>query len=136
MANYKKIADVTTVTETTENMNVLIEDNGLLKKISATKIGGGNSGGGNGAFIITTDSGYSEIQANMDCATLEEALSGGNPVIGAVVTINGGTNYTYDFINSIELGDGEMTMTTSGGLTVRYNTWSDSPTIEGGSYGG
>jgi hypothetical protein len=135
MANYKKIADVTTVTETTENMNVLIEDNGLLKKISATKVGGGNNGGGNNVFIITTDSGHSDAQTNMDFATLEEAYYSGNPIIGVVITENGVT-WNYDFINSIQWGDGEMTMTTSSGLTVRYNSWNNYPTFEGGSYGG
>ena len=43
MATYKKIVDVETVAEATENMNMLIEDAGSLKKISMENVGGGNS---------------------------------------------------------------------------------------------
>ena len=43
MATYKKIVDVESVAEATENMNMLIEDAGSLKKISMENVGGGNS---------------------------------------------------------------------------------------------
>ena len=42
MATYKRIIDVETVAEVTENMNVLVEDTGTLKKVPANKIGGSN----------------------------------------------------------------------------------------------
>ena len=53
MANYKKISELETVTEVTKSMNVLIEDNGVLKKVSSGgNIGGGGSSGGSGIKTI------------------------------------------------------------------------------------
>ena len=54
MANYKKISEIETVTEVTENMNVLIEDNGVLKKVPS----GGNIGGGGVKTIVLVQNSY------------------------------------------------------------------------------
>lgn len=54
MANYKKISEIETVTEVTESMNVLIEDNGVLKKVSS----GGNIGGGGVKTIVLVQDSY------------------------------------------------------------------------------
>ena len=54
MANYKKISEIETVAEVTESMNVLIEDNGVLKKVSS----GGNIGGGGVKTIILVQNSY------------------------------------------------------------------------------
>lgn len=55
MANYKKISELETVTEVTKSMNVLIEDDGVLKKASS----GGNIGGGGGnTIMVDATNGY------------------------------------------------------------------------------
>ena len=45
MATYKSIIDVETVAQATEEMNVLVEDAGTLKKIPAGGMIGGSGGG-------------------------------------------------------------------------------------------
>ena len=47
MANYKRITDVDVLTEASEVTNVLVEENGSLKKVPASSLGGGN-----GNFLI------------------------------------------------------------------------------------
>lgn len=49
MANYKSIIDVESVAQATEEMNVLVEDSGSLKKVPA----GGMIGGGGNMCVIT-----------------------------------------------------------------------------------
>lgn len=44
MANYKSIIDVESVAQATEEMNVLVEDAGSLKKVPAGGMIGGNGG--------------------------------------------------------------------------------------------
>lgn len=48
MANYKSIIDVESVAQATEEMNVLVEDGGSLKKVPA----GGMIGGSGGAKML------------------------------------------------------------------------------------
>lgn len=48
MANYKSIIDVESVAQATEEMNVLVEDGGSLKKVPA----GGMIGGSDGAKML------------------------------------------------------------------------------------
>ena len=40
--NYKSIIDVETMAKASEATNVLVEENGSLKKIAGSKIGGSN----------------------------------------------------------------------------------------------
>lgn len=57
MANYRKITDVEVLAEASESTNVLVEENGSLKKMAMANMGGGN---GSVAFIRNSDSGYIE----------------------------------------------------------------------------
>ena len=41
MVNYKKIVDVDVLAEASESTNVLVEENGSLKKVPASAVGGG-----------------------------------------------------------------------------------------------
>lgn len=45
---FKKLSDVEVVAEPTESANVLIEENGVIKKAPKTAVGGANNGG----FIV------------------------------------------------------------------------------------
>lgn len=51
MANYKSIIDVESVAQATEEMNVLVEDAGSLKKVPA---GGMIGGSGDGVTLVIT----------------------------------------------------------------------------------
>ena len=57
--NFKSIADVEVVAEPNESANVLIEEDGVIKKAPKTAIGGGS-----GALIVCTDNNdYSNVTA-------------------------------------------------------------------------
>lgn len=51
--NFKSIADVEVVAEPTESANVLIEENGIIKKAPKTVVGGG--GGCDAVILLTRD---------------------------------------------------------------------------------
>lgn len=61
--NFKSIADVEVVTEPTESANVLIEENGIIKKAPKTAVGGG---GGEELFITWDDYNDNPIVAATD----------------------------------------------------------------------
>lgn len=44
---FKKLSDVEVVAEPTESANVLIEEDGVIKKVPKSTVGGSSSGGGN-----------------------------------------------------------------------------------------
>lgn len=50
--NFKKLGEVTLVTETTDTTNVLIEENGEIKRVAKTKVGGAST---NTAIIKSSD---------------------------------------------------------------------------------
>ena len=66
MANYKKIIDVE-VAEKNDNMNVLVEDGGALKKIPVSQVGGGN-----GENVVLTV--YMEKDANYEISRCDFLL--------------------------------------------------------------
>lgn len=68
MATYKKIVDVETVAEATENMNVLVEENGALKKVPSKEVGGG------GEVIVFTCDNDDNFTCNKTYAETEELL--------------------------------------------------------------
>ena len=57
--NFKSIADVEVVAEPAESANVLIEENGVIKKAPKTAVGGGG-GSGECAYFVT----YLNIEDN------------------------------------------------------------------------
>lgn len=61
--NFKSIADVEVVAEPTEFANVLIEENGIIKKAPKTAVGGG---GGHDELIVVISSGHDVIMAPDD----------------------------------------------------------------------
>lgn len=52
MTEFKRLSDVEVVAEPSETANVLIEENGIIKKAPKTAVGGGGEGGG---YFITFD---------------------------------------------------------------------------------
>ena len=55
--NFKSIVDVEVVAEPSESANVLIEENGMIKKAPKTAVGGAGGAGGYDAVIEGIDSG-------------------------------------------------------------------------------
>ena len=53
--NFKSIADVEVITEPAESANVLIEENGIIKKTPKSAIGGAGGAGGVGGLSIVYD---------------------------------------------------------------------------------
>lgn len=56
--DFKRLGDVDLVDAPAENANVLIEENGIIKKASKDSVGG--SGGGCDAMLVFEDLNYSE----------------------------------------------------------------------------
>lgn len=52
MAEFKRLSDVEVIAEPTESANVLIEENGVIKKAPKTAVGGG---GDDGNYFISFD---------------------------------------------------------------------------------
>lgn len=54
---FKRLSDVEVVTEPTESANVLIEENGVIKKAPKTAVGGAGGGGEEPDMVITVEGG-------------------------------------------------------------------------------
>jgi hypothetical protein len=54
MAEFRKLSDVEVVAEPAESANVLIEENGVIKKAPKTAVGG-TGGGDDGNYFISFD---------------------------------------------------------------------------------
>ena len=104
MVNYKKITDVESVSSTTETMNVLVEDNGSLKKVPAANMGVG-SGSIGGIFVLTgiTDSyGNTTYSANMTYEELRNAIAN-NEIIWGIIQNSYETGASYDSITYLDI---------------------------------
>jgi hypothetical protein len=55
MADFKRLSDVEVVAEPTESANVLIEENGVIKKAPKTAVGG--AGGSSAHWVMYTNDG-------------------------------------------------------------------------------
>ena len=86
MVNYKKITDVESVSSTTETMNVLVEDNGSLKKVPAANMGGGNT----------------TYSANMTYEELRNAIAN-NEIIWGIIQNSYETGASYDSITYLDI---------------------------------
>lgn len=86
MTIYKRITDVETV-EKNDNMNVLVEDGGALKKIPVSQVGGGNGENVVLTVYMETDANYevSHCETNMTYAELSEAINSHKVILGTLV---------------------------------------------------
>lgn len=133
MAIYKRITDVEVV-EKNDNMNVLVEDAGTLKKISAANIGGGTAANENYAILtvyMEKDANYevSAVETNMTYAELNEAINSHKVILGTLVSYRPDPGddewwrpvYRYDNIYSIRpINEGEGNC---GGLAVEFGEY-------------
>lgn len=96
MANYKKIIDVE-VAEKNDNMNVLVEDGGALKKIPVSQVGGGNGENVVLTVYMEKDANYeiSRCETNMTYAELSEAINSHKVILGTLVRYQLYDGYEY-----------------------------------------
>jgi hypothetical protein len=102
MAEFKKLSDVEAVAEPTESANVLIEENGVIKKAPKTAVGGG-TGGGVSSWNDLTDKPFS--------ISIEK------------IATTGEVNVSFDNFGSCTIPAGEMLDYLYGdqALNVKYN---------------
>lgn len=98
MATYKRITDVEVV-EKNDNMNILVEDAGTLKKISAANIGGGTAANENYAILTVymeknLDYEVSVCEANMTYDELYDAITSHKVILGVCSMLE--PNYDND----------------------------------------
>jgi hypothetical protein len=99
--NFKSIADVEVVAEPTESANVLIEENGVIKKTPKTAVGGaGDSAGGNVEPDMIVDIMYRDGQqtASIVKGSYDELLS--------LCQSDGFPNVVLNVYRNLGLGDG------------------------------
>lgn len=106
MANYKKITDAVAASEVTENMNVLVEDGGSLRKISL-----GNVGSGDVTTLIFRENGFPSegsgiyiCENDLTLNQLRAMFMQGVPVEAFVKEVYGAESI-YVMIDKIELGE-------------------------------
>jgi hypothetical protein len=105
--NFKSIADVEVVAEPTESANVLIEENGVIKKAPKTAVGGGSN---NGLLAIFYDfsQGYEPISAPDNLyEILDESLKNMTPVniVGCQISSYEEDRVDYDYLTYIHRHD-------------------------------
>ena len=120
MANYKKITDVDVLAEASETTNVLVEENGSLKKVPAAAMGGGN---GNFVFIDRHDPDADDDTAYTCSVTYDELVNMFNnkEISGTVVRElynSNGNQYFYNVTSII--------LSTNGVFGIRYMDNSES----------
>lgn len=120
MAEFKKLSDVEVVAEPTETANVLIEEDGVIKKAPKTAVGG--AGGG---FIMRPASSELTISgATCTCTTnyddLAKALEAGTPVTICMPAATLGNDFA---ITVLSWGYGSGTLTCYGVLGTSIGTF-------------
>ena len=100
MAEFIKLSDVETVETVSDNANVLIEENGAIKKVSKDEIGGKKDAAASGVYAFVVDT--RAMTHNCDFSKVIEAYNNGMPVMGIRV-LDG--SFTVGFLNSFDAGD-------------------------------
>ena len=101
--NFKSIADVEVVAEPAESANVLIEENGVIKKAPKTAVGGAGGTGGAGGSVepdMIVDVIYRDSQetASIVKGSYDELLS--------ICQSDGFPNVVLNIYRDLGLGDG------------------------------
>ena len=124
---FKKLSDVDVVAEPTESANVLIEENGVIKKAPKTAVGGSDGGGD---FIINATPGegnismtpYTVMEIDKTFEEIVEAINGGQRVVlnFAVDGLHYVASLTFysleDYNKYIQFNS--LRLTASGGVTT------------------
>lgn len=71
---FKRLSDVEVVAEPTESANVLIEENGVIKKAPKTAVGGAGGGGEEPDMVITVEGGSSRKATNFTYGITEGSM--------------------------------------------------------------
>lgn len=117
MATYKRITDVEVV-EKNDNMNVLVEDAGALKKIPAAQVGGGSGGSIGGIFVLKGDNNGS-YTANMTYEELRSAMLN-DEIIWGVIKNSYETGASYDSIAYLDVYENSIEITSTADANAGY----------------
>lgn len=71
MAEFKKLSDVEVIAEPAESANVLIEENGVIKKAPKTAVGGG-AGGNEYDIVLTVNAQAHHTEIMIDQITISQ----------------------------------------------------------------
>ena len=99
MANYKKLTEVDLINQASEQTNIIIEDNGSLKKIPAKAMGGGDKIVFFSVSELDTSSNGEEIDINYCSSTfneIKEALEQEQKIFGFLGVYNEEKTYLVD----------------------------------------
>jgi hypothetical protein len=72
---FKKLSDVEVVAEPAESANVLIEENGVIKKAPKTAVGGAGGGGETPDMVITVNSNSFDKLMSENCNIAEGSVA-------------------------------------------------------------
>lgn len=97
---FKKLSDVEVVVEPNESANVLIEENGIIKKAPKTAVGGAGNALGFDMIIQGTDTGYNLLHG--DANNIRQRIMQGQSVIG-LMAYNGYGIAGTGIIETIEI---------------------------------
>ena len=116
---FKSVADVEVVAEPTESANVLIEENGVIKKAPKTAVGGAKGGEEPDMILELTSANANEYNVTIQKGSYDEIVtlcrSGGFPKVKLMVygsLVDGGSgvaNCMYDGYVSMYYGDLNIT---------------------------
>lgn len=99
---FKKLSDVESVEVVAETANVLIEEDGVIKKAPKTQVGGASGSGSDNIFFVTQEKPGNN--ANEPFAEAEAALLAGKQVL--LKQLNGDTINIYAFHHYNDDGSG------------------------------
>lgn len=116
---FKKLAGVDTVETATDAANVLIEENGVIKRVPKTEVGG--SGGSEPEVVIIDRSGGTEHIVNVK-RKMTDSLDNNIPTIFYLK----GSNWVY-LVSSITRKDGQIRFVDTTDMTYKITA---SNTIE------
>ena len=125
----KNLAEVPVLTNTEEGMNVLVENNGEIKKINCTKIGTGESGSGGGVLILTAEgyenpNGGVSVRVDKTAREIKEAIEAGRTIVFREINPDDpyGAYVTYSGALSITMYNNLETNEWSGTIYVSYSS--------------
>lgn len=130
---FKKLSDVEVVAEPTESANVLIEENGVIKRVSKDEIGGklsSNAGTGFGFDVVIFSNAENASVIHGDYTNIKNKLENRLPTLCAIVAF---TNENDDAIQqNMEFAkylnysvDNDYIAFYNQGVDIEYQLYSD-----------
>ena len=121
---FKKLSDVEVVVEPSESTNVLIEENGVIKKAPKTAVGGANGASGFDMIVHTVVDEYGEpMNANLtygDANNVKQKINNGESVMVILTSTCPGIRCVTDYSVMVTVLSDYLQLNDF--LAVYYNT--------------